>query len=118
MIALCSPCGMVETGLPICALEKMAGRLAKRVGQDIFSSPVGGPEIAKWPRFLAISNSMQPDFSPSQTEWRRTQSAANPSPLNSLLTGKNTGNLRISALDFLDSISYLPQSTGVIAIFA
>jgi len=26
------------------------------------------------------------------TEWRRMQSRANPSPLNSLLTGKNTGN--------------------------
>jgi hypothetical protein len=48
---------IMETGLPICALEKMAGKLAKRVGQDIFSSPVGGPEIAKLPRFVAISNS-------------------------------------------------------------
>jgi hypothetical protein len=39
-----------------------------------------GAGIAKLRHFQAIFRGMQPGFSATQTEWRRTQSGANPSP--------------------------------------
>jgi hypothetical protein len=53
--------------------------------------------MAKLRPFLAISSEIQADFSALQTAWRRGQSGANHSHANSLLTGKNTGNLHIFA---------------------
>jgi hypothetical protein len=40
VIALHSPDGVIETGLRICLLEKMAAKPVRRNSRDTFSSPV------------------------------------------------------------------------------
>jgi hypothetical protein len=51
--------------------------------------------VAELRRFLAVLRRTQPRFSATQTAWRSTESGANLSPQNSLLTGKNRGNFLI-----------------------
>jgi hypothetical protein len=93
LIALHSPDGSRETGLPVSPPERRSAELAFWVQQDTFSESGLSAKHAELRGFSAIFRGKSQGFSAVETCWRRMQSRANPSPpLNSLLTGKNTGN--------------------------
>ena len=70
VIAMHSPDGVVETGLPVRRPEKVSVRALSSVLSDTFSSPVRERKRAKLRRFRAISRVMQAAFSALQTAWR------------------------------------------------
>jgi len=45
VIALCSPKGLVETGLPLCPSEKKARKPAREIRWKTFSGPVSGRKV-------------------------------------------------------------------------
>jgi hypothetical protein len=71
VIAFHSPSGLVETGLRICLLEKMAAKTctAEFAGHFLQSGLVA--RIAELRRFRAILRGIQAGFSAPQTVWRR-----------------------------------------------
>ena len=95
MIARHSPGRPCEVGLPIGSPEKGGGEVHRRFRQSVLSSPSCLGIIAKYGHISDISATVGQRFSAVQTAWRCVQSGANLSPPNSLLTGKNTGNLPV-----------------------
>jgi hypothetical protein len=71
VIALRSPGGIGQTGLPERPPEKTSGKLALCAQRDIFSVPIWGEEAADLRRFTAILGRLRRGFSAIQTEWRR-----------------------------------------------
>jgi hypothetical protein len=69
VIALCSPDGIVGTGLPMCPSEKRRSRTRSRGESEAFSSPVQLQYLQNLPRFLAIFEEMRRGFSAFQTAW-------------------------------------------------
>ena len=94
---------VVADGAPGIAIGQMILRLGVALprnsvvepGKDYFAPCLANSSgVAKYGHLSRISEVEEPTFSAVQTAWRCAQSSANLSPLNSLLTGKNTGNLR------------------------
>jgi hypothetical protein len=95
VIALHSPGGVDETGLPQCHLEKKRQKLAREIQRDIFSGPV----LARKPWYCGDFQRFAGECSLVSLQPRLYGGARGLSltllRLNSLLTGKNTGNFLI-----------------------
>jgi hypothetical protein len=99
-IALHSPDGVIETGLPVCPPEKRAPKLClQRLAAHFLQSGLIG--IYRENRaFSANFGSVTADFlCPVRLCGGARSLALTLLWSNSLLTGKNTGNLRILALE-------------------
>jgi hypothetical protein len=58
VIALHSPSGVIETGLPLCPPEKKARKLAREVQWDTFSGPVSGRKVQNCRDFQRLSKEL------------------------------------------------------------
>jgi hypothetical protein len=80
VIALHSPGGVNETGLPECPSEKKGRKACPRHATEHFLRSGLSARVTELRGFPTILRGVQPGFSATQTEWRREQSDANPSP--------------------------------------
>jgi hypothetical protein len=97
VIVLHSPGGVDETGLPQCPSERKAGKLVREFQRDTFSSPVYARKLRNCGEFRRFLSKCSLDSPQSRLNGGARSLALTVLRRNSLLTGKNTGNLQILA---------------------